>query len=83
KFTYGETEYGIGIVPLGGYVKMLGQDDDPRRIREEAERARVGAEKDADSLDEDDDERAVPTESGIQTNEEAQFDPRSLQAKKV
>ena len=22
KFTWGETEYGIGILPLGGYVKM-------------------------------------------------------------
>ena len=38
KFTYGETEYGIGIIPLGGYVKMLGQDDDPRRMQEEKER---------------------------------------------
>ena len=38
KFTYGETEYGIGIIPLGGYVKMLGQDDDPRRMQEENER---------------------------------------------
>ena len=42
KFTYGETEYGIGIVPLGGYVKMLGQDDDPRKAEQEAERIRVG-----------------------------------------
>ena len=24
KFKKGETEYGIGILPLGGYVKMLG-----------------------------------------------------------
>jgi regulator of sigma E protease len=39
-FQWGETEYGIGIIPLGGYVKMLGQDDDPRRIKEEAERIR-------------------------------------------
>ncbi len=31
KFRYGETEYGIGVIPLGGYVKMLGQDDDPRK----------------------------------------------------
>ena len=30
KFQWGETEYGIGSLPLGGYVKMLGQDDDPR-----------------------------------------------------
>jgi len=42
KFQYGETEYGIGIVPLGGYVKMLGQDDDPRKAEQEAERIRIG-----------------------------------------
>ena len=29
KFRRGETEYGIGILPLGGYVKMLGQQDNP------------------------------------------------------
>ena len=40
KFRYGETEYGIGILPLGGYVKMLGQEDNPARIREEMERAK-------------------------------------------
>ena len=27
SFKWGETEYGIGALPLGGYVKMLGQDD--------------------------------------------------------
>ena len=40
KFTWGETEYGIGILPLGGYVKMLGQEDNPARLREEIERAK-------------------------------------------
>jgi regulator of sigma E protease len=40
KFQWGETEYGIGIIPLGGYVKMLGQDDDPRNS-EEAEQTRL------------------------------------------
>ena len=30
---WGETEYGIGIIPLGGYVKMLGQDGNPARGR--------------------------------------------------
>ncbi len=44
KFRYGETEYGIGIIPLGGYVKMLGQDDDPRKQEEEAKRIRVEGE---------------------------------------
>ena len=33
KFRRGETEYGIGILPLGGYVKMLGQEDNPARLR--------------------------------------------------
>ncbi|MGQ9820466.1 MAG: site-2 protease family protein [Thermogutta sp.] len=42
RFRWGETEYGIGIVPLGGYVKMLGQEDNPARLREELERAKAG-----------------------------------------
>jgi len=37
---WGETEYGIGALPLGGYVKMLGQDDNPAAAAREAERAR-------------------------------------------
>ena len=40
-FQYGETEYGIGIIPLGGYVKMLGQDDNPANQAAENERMRV------------------------------------------
>jgi regulator of sigma E protease len=44
KFRYGETEYGIGVIPLGGYVKMLGQDDDPRKQEAEAKRIRMGEE---------------------------------------
>lgn len=47
RFKWGETEYGIGIVPLGGYVKMLGQDDDPRNAEAEAQRIRQGGEADA------------------------------------
>ena len=39
KFRRGETEYGIGVLPLGGYVKMLGQEDNPSRLREEIDRA--------------------------------------------
>ena len=38
RFRWGETEYGIGVLPLGGYVKMLGQDDNPARAAEERER---------------------------------------------
>ncbi|HJQ80069.1 MAG TPA: site-2 protease family protein [Lacipirellulaceae bacterium] len=39
----GETLYGIGIVPLGGYVKMLGQDDDPAHIAEQMKKSEVSA----------------------------------------
>lgn len=40
-FQWGETEYGLGIIPLGGYVKMLGQDDNPANAQKEAERTRM------------------------------------------
>lgn len=42
SFQWGETEYGIGALPLGGYVKMLGQDDNPAAAAREAQRARQG-----------------------------------------
>jgi regulator of sigma E protease len=40
---WGETEYGIGILPLGGYVKMLGQDDDPAHIAEQLKKSEIAA----------------------------------------
>ena len=43
-FQYGETEYGVGLIPLGGYVKMLGQEDYPGNAAEEAEKIRVETE---------------------------------------
>jgi len=43
KVQWGETEYGIGSLPLGGYVKMLGQDDDPRNAEQETERIRAAS----------------------------------------
>ncbi|QEF99530.1 Putative zinc metalloprotease [Stieleria maiorica] len=80
KFTYGETEYGIGIIPLGGYVKMLGQDDDPRKMKDEAARARQLSE-DADSEDEED---QIDGEAAKASADElAELDPRSLPAKPV
>ena len=42
KFKRGDTEYGLGVLPLGGYVKMLGQEDNPGRLKEELERAKAG-----------------------------------------
>ncbi|TVQ03782.1 MAG: metalloprotease [Planctomycetaceae bacterium] len=71
KFRYGETEYGIGTIPLGGYVKMLGQDDDPRRLQEENERIRQAAE-DGTGTGETDDRTAT-----------VRLDPRSYPAKSV
>ena len=46
SFQWGETEYGIGVLPLGGYVKMLGQDDNPARMAEELERAKLAKSED-------------------------------------
>ena len=43
SFKWGETEYGIGALPLGGYVKMLGQDDNPGAASAEAHRARAAS----------------------------------------
>jgi regulator of sigma E protease len=40
---FGETVYGIGILPLGGYVKMFGQDDDPSHIAEQMAKSQVAA----------------------------------------
>ncbi|MEM6330234.1 MAG: site-2 protease family protein [Planctomycetota bacterium] len=42
----GETEYGIGVFPLGGYVKMFGQDDDPGRTAEQIEASTVTEDSD-------------------------------------
>jgi regulator of sigma E protease len=50
-FQWGETEYGVGILPLGGYVKMLGQDDDPRNADAESSRMHVVGEDGQTKLD--------------------------------
>jgi regulator of sigma E protease len=72
KVQWGETEYGIGVLPLGGYVKMLGQDDDPRNA--EAERARAHqAETAAEGLTPGHSVEPKPLE----------LDPRSYPAKPV
>ncbi|MAT72006.1 MAG: hypothetical protein CMJ58_21080 [Planctomycetaceae bacterium] len=41
---WGETEYGIGILPLGGYVKMLGQDDNPANYAEQVRESMASGE---------------------------------------
>ncbi|MGL4514644.1 MAG: site-2 protease family protein [Lacipirellulaceae bacterium] len=38
---WGETEYGIGVLPLGGYVKMLGQEDTVASLEEQLAKSRA------------------------------------------
>jgi regulator of sigma E protease len=77
KFKYGETTYGIGIVPLGGYVKMLGQDDDPSHAS--AEMKILERQRKLEAAGE-----TVPAEERI-SDERARelLDPRSYQTKSV
>ena len=98
RFRWGETEYGIGILPLGGYVKMLGQEDNPARLREEIERARQQQAVDrsqqaADGGDQTAGSSHQETDSGqqeadratidIEAAEKALYDPRSYLAQSV
>jgi regulator of sigma E protease len=72
-FQWGETEYGVGILPLGGYVKMLGQDDDPRNAEAEAQRTKVLKEGTA----------AEGLTPGQSVEQGYVLDPRSFPAKSV
>lgn len=65
RFRWGETEYGIGLIPLGGYVKMLGQDDDPRQAARERERIQLkgGDATEGDVRTEHLDPRSFPAKS--------------------
>lgn len=90
KFRYGETEYGVGILPLGGYVKMLGQDDNPRNQAKENERIKIH--KDAPAVAEPADacataagtaQPAAGTGQAGGESGEFQWDPRSYPAKPV
>ncbi len=64
---WGETEYGIGILPLGGYVKMLGQDDNPANAAREMERAK----------------QEVAADDGDSAGDAYELNPRSYLAKSV
>ncbi|MEX0676701.1 MAG: site-2 protease family protein [Pirellulales bacterium] len=70
KYRWGETEYGIGILPLGGYVKMLGQDDNPSRAAQERDRSQ---------LESDGATAQTPDETGASER----LNPRSYLAKSV
>ena len=87
KVQWGETEYGIGIIPLGGYVKMLGQDDNPMRAEEEAERIRLKNDEQTgqEPVNLNADAQNELAESTGETSEQpvAELDPRSYPAKTV
>jgi regulator of sigma E protease len=72
KFKWGETEYGLGVLPLGGYVKMLGQEDNPARLKEEIDRAKAQAPNPSESL-----------KQQIVSAELALYDPNSYLAKSI
>ena len=74
SFQWGETEYGLGILPLGGYVKMMGQDDNPTNQQEELARSKQGGMP-------DNEEAATMAATGISNPD--QHDPRSFLAKSV
>lgn len=69
KWTWGETEYGIGVIPLGGYVKMLGQEDNPGEIADENTRDLPAGQR-----------GAVQTQGPV---DREQLDPRSYRSKTV
>ena len=71
SWQWGETEYGIGSIPLGGYVKMLGQDDNPGNIEEQVK----------DSIAEGESSETAFLESGLV--DRSKLDPRSYLAKSV
>ena len=78
KVQWGETEYGIGILPLGGYVKMLGQDDNPSRAADERRRSTVTSEPEVEGP-----AQTLPGLAHSPTPIDAPLDPRSYMAKSV
>jgi regulator of sigma E protease len=98
RFQWGETQYGVGILPLGGYVKMLGQDDNPSAQAREAERIKVSRQKADPSVpgadtasvaagqrQADESNESPGDTDGDRDNQDEQFelDPRSYPAKPV
>ncbi|GHT20996.1 metalloprotease [Planctomycetales bacterium] len=82
KFKWGQTEYGLGLFPLGGYVKMLGQEDNPGELRKEIERAKAAATVSDGGLPSQNDEKNNDVVD-IAKLEESVFAPDSYLAKSV
>ncbi|MGC4003087.1 MAG: site-2 protease family protein [Pirellulales bacterium] len=77
KYKYGDTTYGIGVIPLGGYVKMLGQDDDPAAAAHEMKL--LEAQRAAEAVG-----KSVPEDERVSDERVKELlDPRSYQTKTV
>jgi len=75
KKQIGETEYGIGLLPFGGYVKMLGQDDNPTNLDIENSVRSGHVDKDGNPI--------VGQAEAAGLQDKSQIDPRSFRAKSV
>ena len=75
---YGETEYGIGIIPLGGYVKMLGQDDNPANAQKEAERTRMQQDEQHSTTGDGEGSETSPVEDHHRSVTDVDMEPQPL-----
>ena len=80
SFKRGDTEYGLGWLPLGGYVKMFGQEDNPGGIQAEIDRAKLAQEENTEPLSE---EERQQQEAKIKELESQLYAPDSYLAKNV
>lgn len=80
SFKRGNTEYGLGWLPLGGYVKMFGQEDNPGGIQAEIDRAKAERNENESVLT--DDEKKVKDEE-IAVLEKQLYAPDSYLSKNV
>lgn len=86
RFKWGDTEYGIGVLPLGGYVKMFGQEDSPGAIKAEIERAKLAAQQKNDAADAEKTEngdRPQLSQQELETLEKSLYAPDSYLSKSV
>ena len=80
RFKWGDTEYGLGVLPLGGYVKMFGQEDNPGQIAKEIESAK-NAEKTANETEGN--TQQSPDKEQLARMESALYAPDSYLSKSV
>ncbi|MDO5553811.1 MAG: site-2 protease family protein [Planctomycetia bacterium] len=82
-FKWGDTEYGLGWLPLGGYVKMLGQEDNPGGIKAELDRAKAEVAELSETDDPDAKAAAARKAEETAALEKTMYAPDSYLAKNV